>query len=114
VNSPQVSADQEMCALLDTAIRLVVGFEVAADETFFETGLSSADLIQVHARIQDRLGRTVPLWAPFKYPTPRSLARYLVRAPADVPTPEPIGRQPTALNPAARRELRARIRDRGR
>ncbi|MEN3305250.1 MAG: Phosphopantetheine attachment site [Micromonosporaceae bacterium] len=114
MSAPEVIAEQEMRALLDTVIWQVVGFGVAADATFFETGLSSATLLQVHARIQDRLGRPVPLWAPFKYPTPRSLARYLVRAPAGAPTPTPIELRRAALGPAARRDLRARIRDRGR
>ena len=104
-----------MCELLDLVIQQVAGIAVPADAGFFEAGLTSATLVVLHARLQQRLGRAVPLSATFTYPSRRSLARYLVGTGSGATAaPPPVEVRPHRLTPHTRRDLHARIRDEGR
>jgi hypothetical protein len=108
-------------AVLDELIQAVTGFSIDPDTGFFEAGLTSALLVQLHAGLQTRLGRDIPIWVPFKYPNPRALAAYLVSSEAAA-TPTVRARPSTpadqgvasGVTAAARRALRARFREEGR
>ncbi len=116
MSSPDTMAERDMRALLDGIVEQAAGLVVPSGVSFFDAGLTSATLVRAHALLQERLGREIPLWAPFKYPTARALARYLVGAAGTdgrMPVrPEPAHRP--VSTPDARRDLRNRIRDRGR
>ncbi|HEY1352144.1 MAG TPA: phosphopantetheine-binding protein, partial [Ktedonobacteraceae bacterium] len=51
--------------------------QVGLHETFFELGGHSLLLVQVHRRLQEALGREVPLLTLFNYPTIATLAMHL-------------------------------------
>jgi aryl carrier-like protein len=51
--------------------------QVGMDDNFFDLGGHSVLLVQAHARLRERLGRDVSIVALLRYPTVRSLARYL-------------------------------------
>jgi amino acid adenylation domain-containing protein len=51
--------------------------QVGRHETFFELGGHSLLLVQVHRRLQETLGREVPLLTLFNYPTIATLATHL-------------------------------------
>lgn len=98
-------------ALLDGLIDETTGLRLPPDANFFEAGLTSENLVRLHAALEERLGRDVPLTDLFKYPNRRTLARHLVHpvVPA-VPTgPALTGGAPRAHD---RRILRSRIRER--
>jgi surfactin family lipopeptide synthetase B/lichenysin synthetase B len=56
---------------------------VDCDGNFFDLGGSSLQLIEAHARLEGRLGRSVPITVLFEHPTVRSLARALEGASAE-------------------------------
>jgi amino acid adenylation domain-containing protein len=47
------------------------------DRTFFDYGGTSFSLVTVASRLQDRLGRDIPVVTIFEFPTVRMIARYL-------------------------------------
>jgi acyl transferase domain-containing protein/acyl carrier protein len=56
---------------------------IDAQRSFSEQGLDSLGLIELHKRLLARTGADIPVTAPFDYPTPESLARYLSAAAPD-------------------------------
>ncbi|MCP3102822.1 amino acid adenylation domain-containing protein [Myxococcus sp. K15C18031901] len=79
---------------LSKVVGEVLGVEdVHPDRNFFELGANSVHLIQLHVRIKESLGATIPVVELFGHPTVRALARYLgsVDAPAvNVPASAPV------------------------
>ena len=51
--------------------------DVGLDENFFELGGHSLLLVRIHGRLEEALGREVPVVDLFEHPTVRSLARHL-------------------------------------
>jgi acyl carrier protein len=104
-------------ALLDELIDTTTGLRLPADANFFEAGIDSQTLVRLHAALEGRLAREVPLTDLFKYPNRRTLARHLVHPTAGEPAaaavrpadPAPTGGAPRAHD---RRTLRTRIRAR--
>ena len=101
-------------ALLDDLIDVTAGLRLPPDANFFEAGLTSAELVRLHAALEGRLGRDVPLTDLFKYPNRRTLARNLVHPAAPDAAARPADPAPTggAPRPHDRRTLRTQIRAR--
>ncbi|MFE8944796.1 amino acid adenylation domain-containing protein [Streptomyces sp. NPDC007856] len=74
----QHQADGE-AELVSRVVRETVGFEIPERASFFTVGMTSALAVQVHARLQQELGRDFPVTDVFKYPTRRALAGHLAR-----------------------------------
>jgi len=55
----------------------VLGARVSAADNFFEIGGTSLSIVEVHSRLEARLGRSVPITRLFEFPTVRSLADHL-------------------------------------
>jgi amino acid adenylation domain-containing protein len=64
-------------------VREVVGAEVAADVPLFVAGATSLHLVQIHARLRERLGVELAITEVFRHPTIRALAARLGPAPAE-------------------------------
>jgi hypothetical protein len=64
----------------------LVGRDVGANENFFDAGAHSLLLIQANLRLEERLGRPVPIMEMFRHPTARALAAALATADTDVQT----------------------------
>ena len=56
------------------------------NENFFDAGAHSLMLIQASVRLEERLGRPVPIVEVLRHPTARALAAALATADADVQT----------------------------
>ncbi|MCF6473386.1 acyl carrier protein [Nonomuraea sp. MG754425] len=110
--------DKAALALLDRLIREVTGMVIAPDANFFEAGVDSIQLVEIHTRLVAALDRELPLWLLFMFTNMNTLATRLVD---DVTALPPRSASPPAA-PAGhrhstaeeRRELRARIRQEGR
>jgi acyl carrier protein len=104
---------EEMETLLATLIRDIAGQDIDADTNFFEAGLTSAVLVQLHWQLVARLGTELPIAAAFRHPTRRQFARWLAGGPAprQAPLTPPVADRSGA---DARRALRNRIRGTGR
>jgi hypothetical protein len=104
-------AEEQMAALLAEHIHAVSGTDIGLDTSFFAAGLNSATLVALHTR----LGRLFPgllISEMFKYPTRRSLARFLAGAAGTHRTVRQDHPGAFPDSPDARRALRARIRQR--
>lgn len=84
--------------------------QVGPEDNFFDLGGQSGLLIQVHALLQERLGREVPLMHLFQFPTVRSLAQRLERGDEDPATVDETA-QAARERAGERREMRSRRRD---
>jgi amino acid adenylation domain-containing protein len=51
--------------------------EIGVMDNFFDSGGNSLSILRVNARLKELMDRDIPVVAMFKYPTIRSLARYL-------------------------------------
>jgi amino acid adenylation domain-containing protein len=51
--------------------------EVGAEDNFFDRGGHSLQLVRVHTRLQQQLGREIPIVELFRHPTVAALARHL-------------------------------------
>lgn len=113
VNSggPAGAGEDAVRAVLAEVILDVAGVATELDRTFFEAGLTSAQLVEVHTRLQARLGRAMPVTDLFQYPTCRALARQVAAGsqtePVSAPPPQP---RPGRSAARERRELRAWLR----
>jgi acyl carrier protein len=63
-----------LAAVLQEVLRIE---QVGVDDNFFDLGASSLQLAQVHERLQERLGREIPLVEVFNHSTVRTLASHL-------------------------------------
>lgn len=104
-------------ALLGELIDAATGLRLPADANFFEAGLTSEMLVRVHAALEGRLGREVPLTDLFKYPNRRALSRRLAAPPGPAAPPvagPTVTTTGTAGGPGAhdRRAMRSHIRAR--
>jgi amino acid adenylation domain-containing protein len=79
---------------------------VGLGENFFDLGAQSLLLVRAHARLQERLGRTVPLLALYQYPTVTALAAFL----AEGTEPAPVDRAVAEAQARAARRRAARQR----
>ena len=74
----------------ERAIRAVMqeltGRHVGVNENFFDAGAHSLLLIQASVRLEERLGRPVPIVEMIRHPTARALGAALAAADADVET----------------------------
>jgi acyl carrier protein len=50
---------------------------IGIDQNFFDLGAHSLMVAEVHGRLQEMLGREIPITAMFQYPTVRTLTAYL-------------------------------------
>jgi Phosphopantetheine attachment site len=115
--------EEQVAAQLAEHIHAVSGASIGLDTSFFTAGLNSATLVALHGRLRDRFPGLL-IAEMFKYPNRRSLARFLASTPGTPGTPGPPGTPGTAAvavpravredwtAPDARRDLRARIRQR--
>jgi yersiniabactin nonribosomal peptide synthetase len=110
-NDPLPASERALMAI-ERAIRGVIGRSIGKDENFFDAGLTSLALVQLHQVSTRELADPFPVTVMFAYPNLRALRRYLIEG-------ESVA--PTVVNPAvdggrlrrignARRELRKRIR----
>ena len=108
---PLTEAERALVAIEDT-IRGVLGRSIGPDENFFDAGLTSLALVQLHEVSTRELSTALPVTAMFAHPNLRALRRYLsggeVAAPAVANRPTDAG-QLRRIG-SARRELRRRIR----
>jgi hypothetical protein len=75
-----VAPANEIERLIADVWREVLGLErVGVRDRFFDLGGNSIQIVRVHARLRDVLGRDVPLIELFNQPTIRSLADSLAR-----------------------------------
>jgi iturin family lipopeptide synthetase A len=101
---------------LAEAITAVTGLALPPDVGFFEAGVTSAHVVTIHELVQRSLGREFPVTAFFRHPTRRALAAVLAaeaghaRQAQQAVLPE----RPSGRIAQARRDIRARIRDRQR
>jgi acyl carrier protein len=96
---------------IDAAIRARTSAVVAPDTSFFDAGLTSATILELHDDLQQRIGEQFAVAAFFRHPTVRALAVYLAADPADRPSPvapSTVDREP-GWRPNERRALRARL-----
>lgn len=108
---PPPEPERALMAIEDT-IRGVLGRSIGPDENFFDAGLTSLALVQLHEVSTRELPTALPVTALFAYPNLRALRRYLsggeVAVPAAAHRPADTG-QLRRIG-SARRELRRRIR----
>lgn len=72
--APQTEMELTLAAVLQEVLRIE---QVGVDDNFFDLGASSLLLAQVHERLQERLGREIPLVEVFNHSTVRTLASHL-------------------------------------
>ncbi|MET9921263.1 amino acid adenylation domain-containing protein [Streptomyces sp. NPDC006435] len=100
-------------------ILAVTGLAIPMEANFFEAGMTSPNAVALHQRLTVELGLEFPVTDVFKHPSPGALAAHLAalrRAPDGPPTRPALAPAPSASaagwTAGARRELRARIRER--
>jgi hypothetical protein len=96
---------------LEQALPSVLGRSISRDENFFEAGLTSADLVRLHAGIGADAVTDLPVTALFAYPNLRALGRYLSDGEAPPRAADRGRRAGLRVIGAARRELRQRTRN---
>ena len=57
---------------------------VGADENFFDLGAHSLQMVRVHAVLNQRIEKPIPLVALFQYPNVRTLSSFIERTGAEV------------------------------
>ena len=72
--APQTPLEQTIAEVWREFLRLET---VGVNDVFFELGGHSLLLVLVHEKLQERLGREVPIADLFKFPTVRALAQHL-------------------------------------
>ncbi|MBN1204898.1 MAG: LLM class flavin-dependent oxidoreductase [Myxococcaceae bacterium] len=74
--APQSSLEQQIAEVWQAALKVE---QVGVDDNFFDLGGHSLLMVQVHARLREKLGRDIPLLKLLEHPTVGALARYLSR-----------------------------------
>jgi len=72
--APQTPLEKSIAEVWREFLRLEV---VGVNDVFFELGGHSLLLVLVHEKLQERLGREVPIADLFKFPTVRALSQHL-------------------------------------
>jgi acyl-CoA synthetase (AMP-forming)/AMP-acid ligase II/NAD(P)-dependent dehydrogenase (short-subunit alcohol dehydrogenase family)/acyl carrier protein len=67
----------ELARRVEEVFRTVVPTGLERGRRFYELGVGSLQMLQIHARLQTALGREIPKTALFEYPTITALAGYL-------------------------------------
>ena len=105
--APQTEMELTLAAILQE----VLGVErVGVDDNFFALGASSLLLARVHERLQERLGREIPLVEVFNHSTVRTLAGHLEAG--STPPPAPRSTDRTEQLRQGRDRLRQRMQKR--
>ncbi len=113
--SPAKSATQDAPATETERIvaevwREAFGRPVGASDNFFDIGGHSLLMLQVHARLSERLGRSIPVVKFFQHPNIRSIARFLAGdTPKSATVSDARERAARAKAAQARRPLTPRI-----
>lgn len=95
-------------SMITEVVRERAGIEVGAEVSFFAAGLTSSAIADVHAGLQQRLGRQFPIAAFFRYPNRAALRGFLAEDAGTGTDPAmPFTRD--GWTPPVRRELRARL-----
>ncbi|WP_080671505.1 non-ribosomal peptide synthetase [Salinispora cortesiana] len=96
---------------LTQVVRDVVGYDIPAEENFFDAGLNSMTVLRLHAVLRDRLGINLSVATMFAYPNLAALARHIGRDATKPTPPSPDDLRPINGGRAEqRRHLRQRIR----
>jgi hypothetical protein len=105
-------APRRALAAMENSIRDVIGRPIGPDENFFDAGLTSLALVQLHLVSTRELTDPFPVTAMFAYPNLRALRRYLVdgESPASAVATHAVDGARLRRIADARRELRKRIR----
>ncbi|WP_432935782.1 AMP-binding protein [Marinactinospora thermotolerans] len=74
---PAPTADEETVRLVEEVFAGVVAGPLERDRRFYELGIGSLQILQVHARLETALGREIPRTTIFEYPTINALAGHL-------------------------------------
>ncbi|HEY3570296.1 MAG TPA: phosphopantetheine-binding protein [Thermoanaerobaculia bacterium] len=105
--APQTEMELTLAAILQE----VLGIErVGVDDNFFDLGASSLLLARVHERLQERLGREIPLVEVFNHSNVRALAAHLEAG--STPPPSPRSTDRTEQLRQGRDRLRQRMQKR--
>jgi acyl carrier protein len=104
--APQTDAELTLAAILQEVLRIE---RVGVDDNFFDLGASSLLLAQVHERLQERLGREIPLVEVFNHPTVRALASHLEQDGTSLPTQAPRSADRSEQLRQGRDRLRRRL-----
>ena len=111
LNSPRPSPVEAPHGVLEREVTAVVreilhSSEVGLDENFFDLGLTSLHLIELHGRLE-RLAPSLPVTALFQFSTVRSLAAHLGECEGS-PLPGGIAERATRQRAAQKRLARGR------
>jgi natural product biosynthesis luciferase-like monooxygenase protein len=74
--APQSALEQQIAEVWQSMLKVE---QVGVDDNFFDLGGHSLLMVQVHARLRERIGRDIPLLKLLEHPTVGALARYLSR-----------------------------------
>jgi acyl carrier protein len=74
---PVGEPDAALAREIEEVFRTVVPDGVSRRRQFHELGLASIQVLQLHARLQSRLGRSIPQTALYQYPNLDALIAYL-------------------------------------
>ena len=103
---------EDLMVRLADAIADVIGRPIRHDENFFEAGLNSRELVELHARMTSGMPRPFPVTLMFARPNLRALGSHLAGDGPVTPAPgrraRAVGAADTRRAAAARRALHAR------
>jgi hypothetical protein len=110
--SGPVPAAEYALAVMEATLRAMFGRPVGSDENFFDAGLTSATLVELHLATTRDLPDPFPVTAMFAYPNLRALRRYVAEGEWAAPTAQDHAADGGRLRRigSARREMRKRIR----
>jgi natural product biosynthesis luciferase-like monooxygenase protein/amino acid adenylation domain-containing protein len=74
----QVQPDVPTRPTVLAVVREVLGQDIDLTKPFYESGANSVRLVQLRARLEEVLGRTIPATALFEHPTAAALTDYLM------------------------------------
>lgn len=109
--APRSGLEQTIAGIWQAVLGLAT---VGAADNFFDVGGSSLLAVQVQRRLEEALGRPVPITAIFQYPTISALARHLALASVNGAVEAPGVRDRAARQRAAAARQRAGARPRPR
>lgn len=105
--APQTETELILAAILQEVLGAA---QVGVDDNFFDLGASSLLLARMHERLQERLGREIPLVEVFNHTTVRALASHLDAG--NTPPPPPRSTDRTEQLRQGRDRLRQRMQKR--